>query len=352
MNKNPLSALIISCFVGKLRDLPWRKTNDAYLIWLSEIILQQTRVEQGLPYYLKFAAAYPSVKHFAKAPIDDVLKLWQGLGYYSRARNMHFTANYVLTHLNGKFPNTHDELIKLKGIGSYTAAAIASFSNNEHKAVVDGNVYRVLSRIFNINLPIDSAKGKSEFEKIAQELLPIKDGAMHNQAMMEFGALICKPKNPLCELCPVLLYCQAHKEKTIDSLPVKKSKVKIRVRYFYYLHIENEAQQVFVIKRNATNDIWLGLYEFPLIEKHTHCDVNSLEFLSEIKELLQNKGVQITQLSQQMKHVLTHQHIYATFIYIKIKSKIAAQFIAVDDFNNHGVPRVIDKYFQGFKKNV
>ena len=184
------------------RNLPWKQTNDAYKIWLSEIILQQTRVEQGTPYYLAFIKKYPTVKKLANAPLDDVLKLWEGLGYYSRARNLHVAAQQILEIHQGKFPETYAEIVALKGIGNYTAAAIASFAYNLPHAVVDGNVFRVLSRVFGIETPIDSTEGKKQFAQLAQQLLDKKKPSIHNQAIMDFGALVCKPQNPLCEQCP------------------------------------------------------------------------------------------------------------------------------------------------------
>src|SRR5476651_1274966 len=209
------------------RDLPWRNTTDPYTIWLSEIILQQTRVEQGMPYYYRFAEKYPTVGHFAAAHEDDILKLWQGLGYYSRGRNMLKTAQLVQQQYNGEFPKTYDELIKLKGVGEYTAAAISSFSSNEAKAVVDGNVYRVLARYFGIDEPINSTQGKKTFQAIADDLLNKQQPGQHNQAMMEFGAMLCKPKNPACGICPVRTGCHAFLNNAVTALPVKLNKLKV-----------------------------------------------------------------------------------------------------------------------------
>src|SRR6202000_1451988 len=222
---------LITWYNTNKRTLPWRDTTDAYLIWLSEIILQQTRVEQGLPYYYRFAEKYPTISHFAAAHEDDILKLWQGLGYYSRGRNMLKTAKLVQELYSGNFPTSYDDLIKLKGIGEYTAAAISSFSANEARAVVDGNVYRVLARFFGVDEPINSTTGKKVFQAMANELLNRQHPALHNQTMMEFGAMLCKPKNPACGICPVRSACYAFLNNATTALPVKINKIKIRERF-------------------------------------------------------------------------------------------------------------------------
>ena len=223
---------LIHWYRNNKRDLPWRNTQDAYLIWLSEIILQQTRVEQGMPYFLRFSEQYPDVKSFAAASEDDILRLWQGLGYYSRGRNMLKTAKLIVEQLNGVFPTAHQDLIKLTGIGDYTAAAISSFSINEAKAVVDGNVYRLLARYFGIDTPINTSAGKKQFQEIANELINPNNAGEHNQAMIEFGALQCKPKNPNCAKCPLLTSCSAYQNQKVIELPVKLKKLKIKERYF------------------------------------------------------------------------------------------------------------------------
>ncbi len=245
--------------------MPWRETSDPYCIWLSEIMLQQTRIEQGLPYYLAFTNAYPSIFDLANASEEEVLKLWQGLGYYSRARNLHATAKYIAFELNGKFPETYEGLLKLKGVGDYTASAIASISYNEPVAVVDGNVYRVLSRYFDIDTPINSTAGIKEFKLLAKELLDKEDPATYNQAIMEFGALQCKPQSPLCNTCPLSASCLALKNNKISMLPVKLKKGKIKKRYFNYLVFQSEENKTILEKRSGKG-IWEGLYQFPLIE--------------------------------------------------------------------------------------
>src|ERR1041385_985871 len=253
------SQILLSWYARNRRDLPWRKTRDPYKIWLSEVILQQTRVQQGLPYYLAFVKKCPDVKKLAAAPEDEVVKLWQGLGYYSRARNLHAAAKMVVKDFAGKFPGNYEDLRKLKGIGDYTAAAIASLSFDERKAVVDGNVYRVLSRIFGIEDAIDSTVGKKIFSELANELISQKFPADHNKAIMEFGALQCVPKNPDCKNCPFVLHCYAQKKKIIHLFPLKSKKTKITDRFFYYLVIRHKGH--IYIKQRTGKDIWKGLFD-------------------------------------------------------------------------------------------
>src|SRR5690554_5706333 len=259
------SQKLISWYSEHKRELPWRNTKDPYKIWLSEVILQQTRVAQGLPYYENFINTFPTVFDLAKADEQQVLKIWQGLGYYSRARNLHHTAQYISENLNGIFPDNYKDLLKLKGVGSYTAAAIASFSNDEAVAVLDGNVYRVLSRYFGIETDISSSKAKKEFQELANEVLDQKQPSLFNQAIMEFGALQCVPKNPNCEVCVLNDSCFALKEKKVDKLPVKLKKTKVTQRFLNYLVFLDENKNSIINKRTQ-NGIWKNLYEFPLLE--------------------------------------------------------------------------------------
>lgn len=298
------------------RPMPWKETKDAYKIWLSEIILQQTRVEQGRPYYLKFIKAYPTIKHLAKAEEDEVLKLWQGLGYYSRARNLHFTAKFISENYKGKFPNRYEEIRALKGVGDYTAAAISSFAYNLPYAVVDGNVYRVLARIFGIETPIDSSKGKKEFQELAQKLLVTDKANNFNQAILDFGATHCKPKNPKCASCPFNDFCVARAKNKIANYPVKSKKLKKRNRYFHYL-IFNWREKVYLNKRDD-KDIWQGLYDFPLIEVDKLLDIKILKKNIEKKFSLKPSDYQLINKSNPYKQVLSHQNIYATFVEIRI----------------------------------
>ena len=263
---------LIHWYLNNKRDLPWRNTHNPYNIWLSEIMLQQTRVAQGLPYYLDFITTFPTVFDLAKAPEEKVLKHWQGLGYYSRARNLHFTAQYVANELKGEFPNNYKELLKLKGIGEYTAAAIASFSHNEAVPVVDGNVFRVLSRYFDIETDISLATAKKEFSDLALELMPKNDPATFNQAIMEFGATHCKPKNPYCHICPFNEGCLAFNKNRIAELPVKIKSAKAKKKHFNFLVFISEDNKTILEKRESKG-IWQNLYQFPLIETESRIEI-------------------------------------------------------------------------------
>jgi A/G-specific adenine glycosylase len=333
------------------RNLPWRHSLNPYNIWLSEIILQQTRVEQGLPYYLKFTDNYKTIIDFANADLNDILKLWQGLGYYSRARNMHIAAKYIRDNYNGIFPNNYNELIKLQGIGPYTAAAIASFAFNESKAVVDGNVFRVIARFAGIYTDINSTNGKHEFSKIANELLDKKNPAIHNQAMMELGAMVCKPQNPDCINCPINNSCFAFSNSDQKNLPVKIKKIKVKTRYFNYFVFENNGNTY--LKQRGANDIWQGLFEFPLIEKPLF--TNEMEVLN---ELIENKYFDdISDLKivfmENYKHILTHQILQAGFwkITSKTKPNLSNNFIEIkiDEINNYAVPKLLEKLISNVK---
>jgi A/G-specific adenine glycosylase len=295
------------------RDLPWRHTKDPYLIWLSEIILQQTRVAQGLPYYLKFAEAFPTIIHFADAPEDDILRYWQGLGYYSRARNMHATAQFVKDKLAGQFPKNYHSLLKLKGVGTYTAAAIASFANDEAVAVLDGNVYRVLSRVFGIETDIAAPIGKKQFTELANKVLPKASSATHNQAIMEFGALQCTPV-PNCENCPLNSFCHAFEHKLQSKLPVNLKKIKIIERYFYYFIFEKNGK--YFLQKREEKGIWQGLFDFYLIEKTNATDIEDILNENQVAPII--KGSKIELISDQYRHVLTHQRLNIKFIWVKL----------------------------------
>jgi len=340
---------LIAWYRQNKRDLPWRNTNNAYIIWLSEIILQQTRVEQGLPYFNRFLEAYPTVTDFAAAPEDDILRLWQGLGYYSRGRNMLVTAKLVQQHYGGKFPTSYEQLIKLKGIGEYTAAAIASFSADEPRAVVDGNVYRVIARYFGISEPINSTQGKKIFQQMANDLLNRERPGLHNQAMMEFGATLCKPKNPACGVCPVRLGCHAFKHNAINTLPVKLNKLKIRERHFNYLLITDEQDRVLIHKR-GDNDIWANLYELPLIE--TLAQATPQEVLSEALNLeLINCDSTIKKIYPIKKHILTHQRLWVQMI--EVEAKIVSinnnfSFIERKNLKKLAMPQILFIFLTNF----
>lgn len=304
---------IITWYLLHKRDLPWRETSDPYIIWLSEIILQQTRVEQGMPYFKKFAEHYPTVAHFAAATEDEILKHWQGLGYYSRGRNMHHTAQMVMEEHAGYFPNNYDQLLKLKGIGEYTAAAISSFSANQAKAVVDGNVFRLLSRYFGIETPINSGAGRKEFTTLANRVMDTAQPGMYNQAAMEFGSLQCKPVNPACSICPLQPSCNAYHSNRVDLLPVKIKTAKVRDRYFNFV-VAVRDQHVLMQKRGA-KDIWENLYQLPLFESNGAIDPRKLLLQSEFTECF-GINVSIKSISTPIKHLLSHQRLHVQFIEI------------------------------------
>ncbi len=309
------SQKIITWFQVHQRDLPWRQTTKPYFIWLSEIILQQTRVAQGLPYYLKFTEAYPTVFDLAAAPEQEVMRLWQGLGYYSRARNLHQTAKYIVENLNGEFPNTYNDLLKLNGIGPYTAAAIASFAYNEPVAVVDGNVFRVLARVFGLNTDIASNEGKKQFTVLANELLDKQKPAAFNQAIMEFGAIQCQPIAPDCLLCPLQNDCVARLIGQISALPVKQKKIKVKERFFNYLVFK--FQNKVALRQRTEKDIWQQLFDFQLIETND----SLIESIDNLQLNIDPATVMITAPAQIFTHALTHQRIKAQFWQIDLEQE-------------------------------
>ena len=310
-------------YLQNKRDLPWRNTQSPYLIWLSEIMLQQTRVAQGMPYFLSFTTAFPTVFDLANASEEQVLKLWQGLGYYSRARNLHKTAQKIAFEYNGIFPDNYADLLQLKGIGEYTAAAIASFSYNEVVPVVDGNVFRVLSRYFDIESDIGIGSTKKEFAALALELMSKDNPALFNQAIMEFGALQCVPKSPNCEICVLNSGCLALQKNKVNQLPVKSKKLNVKNRYFNYLIFTDEQQKTIVQKRSEKG-IWHNLYEFPLIE--SECELDFETILHEIKNtsLIENKITSVSELTlTSLLHKLSHQHLYIKFWEINLEEQIS-----------------------------
>lgn len=336
------------------RPLPWKAIQNPYFIWLSEIILQQTRVQQGLPYYNKFIEKYPTIVDLANAPEDEVFKLWEGLGYYSRARNLHFAAKTVATTYQGIFPTRYEDIRALKGVGDYTAAAIASFAYGLPHAVVDGNVYRVLARFFGISTPIDTTAGKKEFSALARELLAQEQPALYNQAIMDFGATHCSPKTPSCDTCLHQKHCIAFQTNQVASLPVKSKKIKKKNRYFYYL-ILNNGEQVYLRKRTE-KDIWASLYEFPLIELNKQVEglflMEALKESSEWKTLFDNQSAVVKSISTKYKQTLSHQKISALFLEIEIKPSFFYEnknLIAIErkKIKNFAFPKIISNYLEG-----
>lgn len=342
---------ILDWYGKNKRDLPWRGSVDPYKIWLSEIILQQTRVAQGTPYYLKFVKTFPEVTHLAKAEEDTVLKLWQGLGYYSRARNLHTAAKMVVKEYGGTFPNNYKELLKLKGVGDYTASAIASICFNERQAVVDGNVFRVLARFFGVSIPINSTEGGKYFKTLAQELLHKGNVRDYNQGIMEFGAIQCTPKNPNCTSCPLQDGCLAWKESMVDALPVKLKKTKVKTRYFNYLvpiYTGDDGASYTLLKQRKGKGIWENLWEFPLLETESNIDLKAVE--TGLNEVLNLKGPISVNLynEEAVVHKLSHQHLHTRFWIIGIMDKKKG-FIPVKELDKYPVPVLIATFINAFK---
>ena len=330
------------------RELPWRKSNDPYKIWLSEIILQQTQVKQGLPYYNKFLKNYPNVYELARSSEDEVMKNWQGLGYYSRARNLLFTAKYIVHELNGIFPKKYIDLIKLKGVGDYTASAIASICFDESVAVLDGNVFRVLSRYFGIEIPVNSTQGIKHFKSLAKSLLPKKRIGDYNQAVMEFGALQCKPKSPNCSICPINVNCVAFTTNNTKNLPIKIKRSKIKDRYFNFLVYLTKKTETVIEKRNVKG-IWQQLYQFPLIE--TESSVSKKKLMSSKKGLekynLINPEIELINKSE-IVHKLSHQRLHIKFW--KLNKKIKHhKTVYWNDLKKYPVPSPIAEFIRSYK---
>ena len=347
------SKKLITWYLRNKRSMPWRETKNPYHIWLSEIILQQTKVAQGLPYYVTFTETFLTVFDLAKASEEEVLKLWQGLGYYSRARNLHATAKYIANDLKGVFPSTYNDLLQLKGVGDYTASAIASICYNEVVPVVDGNVYRVLSRYFGIQTPINSTIGVKEFKKLAIELMDPDEPANYNQAIMEFGALQCKPKSPNCSICLFQNSCEALKNDMVNVLPVKLKKLKIKKRYFSYLVFSVNNEQT-IIQQRVGNGIWKGLYEFPLIESEATIGIDEITSHALFLEMIQGEKYEITPYnSEPIIHKLSHQHLYTQFYIVKMstQARINEMQKRVNDKDVHTYPvpillgNFIDEFF-------
>src|SRR6187200_768093 len=329
------------------RKMPWKGEKDPYKIWLSEIILQQTRVEQGWKYYEKFITVFPDINKLAAAKDEKIYKLWEGLGYYSRCKNLIETARFISKKLNGKFPNTFEDILSLKGIGNYTASAIASFAYNLPYAVVDGNVFRVLSRIFGIKKPIDSTEGKKLFSQLAFELLDKKQPGIYNQALMDFGAVICKPQNPLCHNCVLKDYCFAFKNDLVNRLPVKGKKIKMTTRWFNYLVIEFQGK--FYIRKRTGNDIWKSLHEFVLIETRNATTVNKILTMAEKDNILKNGSYKLLSVSPLSFQQLSHRKIQGRFIKITVKKEFVMpgfKPVTLKQRSLHAFPLLINAYFE------
>lgn len=333
------NSLILIWFDKNKRNLPWRTHSDPYKIWLSEIILQQTRVAQGIDYYLKFTETYPTIQDLAAASEQDILRLWQGLGYYSRARNLHATAKFIVENQKGKFPDNYKELLKLKGIGPYTAAAIASIAFNEAVSAVDGNVFRVFSRYFNIHLDISQPKTRNYFFQLGNEIIDSQRPGDFNQAVMELGATVCLPQNPKCEICPVNESCEALAQKTIAQLPIKTKKTKVSQRYFHFMEISDGKN--YLMTKREEKDVWKNLFTFPLIE----LTENKL-----VPEMISSE-INFEKTFEEI-HILTHQKLNITFWKTKTKEeelqnfseKLNAEIYSLDELDNLPLPRPMEKY--------
>ncbi|MEZ4797170.1 MAG: A/G-specific adenine glycosylase [Flavobacteriaceae bacterium] len=329
------------------RDFPWRSTKDPYKIWLSEIIMQQTQITQGLPYYEAFVKQFPTVFELAKADEETVLKLWQGLGYYSRARNLHATSKYVANDLKGQFPESYKELINLKGVGDYTASAIASICHNAPNAVVDGNVYRVLSRYFGVDIPINSSKGIKHFKELAQSLLPKKDVGNYNQAIMDFGSQQCKPKSPNCSVCPLNNGCAALKNGQIEELPIKIKKIKITKKHFNFIVFVSDDGKT-ILEKRTEKGIWKNLYQFPLVETSKRLTIKNFQFNKSVKQLLKGKEFSLSLYNdKEIVHKLSHQHLYTSFWVVQVK-ELKKNFVYISDVHEYPVPILINKFIDAF----
>jgi A/G-specific adenine glycosylase len=344
-----IQATLAHWYEAHKRELPWRSDPTPYYVWLSEIILQQTRVNQGFDYFVRFVERWPTLADLAQASEEEVLKMWQGLGYYSRARNLHKCARQVVELYRGEFPADFEKLKKLQGIGNYTAAAIASIAFNLPYAVVDGNVYRVLSRLYDIDTPINTDQGTKLFADLALSLLDRESPGRHNQAMMEFGALQCVPKNPDCLQCPLQSHCLAFANRTVDERPQKEKKLKIKTRYFHYLVIRTPDNSVYLHKRSS-KDIWQNLYDFPCVESESALTLDEITASDYFKSLSLNEKYIISRISPQYVHKLTHQTIFAIFVEIKISfflAKIQKNDILLaleNELGTYPVPKLIDNY--------
>lgn len=373
---HPFTAAILTWFAENRRDLPWRHTRDPYAIWLSEVILQQTRINQGMDYWLRFMKQWPTVQKLAAASEDEVLRMWQGLGYYSRARHLHEAAQQIVAQ--GNFPHSFDDLCKLKGVGNYTAAAIASIAFSQPVAVVDGNVYRVLARVFGIDTPINSTEGKRTFAELAQSLLPEAEASDYNQAMMDFGAIQCTPVSPRCLLCPLTESCEALRQNKIDTLPVKLKTTKIKTRHLNYIYIRCKGETA--IHRRPSGDIWQGLWEPLLYEEQSagkklpSGEIQSstqilasyenqltaeklffnINLLSGKKQNMLNYPV-FQLLRKNVKHVLTHRILMADFYLLEMEEKptLPPDFIWISeaDIDKYALPRLIELLLEALPKD-
>lgn len=344
-----LNNQIINWYNENKRDLPWRKTKDPYLIWISEIMLQQTRVATAIDYFNRFTKRFPTVNELAKAQEQEVLNLWQGLGYYSRARNLHHSAKTIHTIYKGVFPDTYKDILQLKGVGTYTAAAISSFAYNLPYAVLDGNVFRVLARLYGIETAIDGTEGKKLFQSIATETMGNATPEIYNQAIIEFGALQCIPKSPNCDTCPVKTNCFAYKHNIVDKLPVKSKQIKLKNRYFYYLFLSCSNQ--FAIEKREGKDIWKNMYQYPLIESDKELSIENLINAKQWINIFGDTNLVIQSFSDNIVHKLTHQNINCRFVHVEISEDYLnknERFIFIDkkESEQYPFPKLIYEHIE------
>lgn len=350
----PIAPALVEWYALRGRDLPWRRTRDPYLIWLSEIILQQTRVRQGTAYFERLAARFPDVTSLASATEDEVLRLWQGLGYYSRARNLRAAAREVVARFGGRFPVRYDELRTLPGVGDYTAAAVASIAGGEPRAAVDGNALRVLARVFDLDLPVDTAVGRRAFAELAQQQLDAERPGVYNQAVMDFGATVCTPRQPACAECPLSERCLALGSGTVGQRPVKGGRTKVHDRWFHYLHVCSDGRTL--LRRRGAGDIWQGLYEFPLIEREGTTDYAVLSGDSCFTGWFAGAGtVRLLGTSVPSPHQLSHQTIHAVFYRIeaeRFSPELLLDFLPVsaDSLGDYAVSRLTERYLLGLQR--
>jgi A/G-specific adenine glycosylase len=341
------SNILLTWYSHYKRELPWRGESDPYRIWVSEIILQQTRIAQGWDYYMRFIERFPTVEDLSDAAEDEVLKYWQGLGYYSRARNLHAGARYIVKEHKGIFPQTYEDILKIKGVGEYTASAIASIAFGLPYAAVDGNVFRVLTRVYGIDAPIDTTVGKKEITLLANQLMDAKQAGLFNQALMDFGSLQCLPAHPDCEQCCFAIFCIARQRHLQDILPVKSQKQTVRTRYFYYFRIYSAGK--IIIRKRSGKDIWKGLYDFPLLEAETELPIDNILSHSFLTDILKNCKWTVNNISSLYRHQLTHRLIIAQFITITITEgaphiEETMQMIPATEIDNYPVARLIERF--------
>ena len=342
-----ISTQLIEWYFVHQRNLPWRNNFDPYKIWISEIILQQTRVVQGIDYYNRFIERFPNVQTLASADEQEVLKYWQGLGYYSRARNLHFAAQTINNQYNGTFPKDYKDILSLKGIGEYTASAIVSFAWNQPYPVVDGNVFRFLSRLFAIEEPIDTGKGKKYFTELAGRLMNPAKAGLFNQAIMEFGALQCTPASPDCSICPFQSQCLAHVAHSIERFPVKQNKTQTKDLYLYYFHI-HDSKEIWINKRQ-NKGIWQNLFEFPLIESEIPLDFNQLsDIIRQKKWLSEPTDYTFRLIVKNKKHVLSHRILYADFYEVRLEKlpETPAGLTKIADWEEYPIHRLMQHYLE------